>query len=88
MANTNEYELKCNCLVCSGEHDDEILEKVLPTISNNGMGDFNPHDWISSNSKAHKILHIWELLGFFSKLNNIHALFKIKELQSQKLATQ
>jgi len=81
MVTQNEYELNCDCSVCSGTYNDEIVEKVLPIIENIN---FNPHDWISSNSNAHKILQMYELFGFFSKLNNIHALFKIKQLQSQK----
>ena len=83
MVTQNEYALNCNCSVCSGTYNDEIVEKVLPIIINK-MENFNPHDWIFLNSNAHKILQMYELFGFFSKLNNIHALFKIKQLQSQK----
>jgi len=81
----NEYVLQCNCNVCSGQYNQEIIETVLPIILNEeGMGHFNPKDWMIRNSPADYILGIFRLFPFFSKLNNIHALFKIKQLQIQQ----
>ena len=88
VSSAAEFVLDCDCSVCFGNHDDEIREQVLPIVANacNAMegGNFDPNTWMVLNSNADKLLREFKLFAFFSKLNNVHALFRIKKLQIEQ----